>query len=191
MKSSDYDKLWLNVISAQHNKYINDVYSLKERNNSKRIVFELYNMFIDKCKKEYMYHSEHIVDRHKVCACMMYALVEAHSLDFDFNGDQCDDENFQTFNEKIAITTGLSMLRAFVIASAKKELPPDESSEVIRRFDDGVKLPENEFINHGEYIENFAVELYFTRKYRNYNILSLAHSLYLLELFTRTCESTN
>ena len=46
-------------------------------------------------------------------------------------------------------------------------------------------MPDNSLVNHGQYLDNFASELYFSISEGNINILSVAHELYLLEVITR------
>ena len=57
--------------------------------------------------------------------------------------------------------------------------------ELIKKFDNGIKIPQGNLLNHGDYISNFANELNFCMKEDSLNILALAHELYLLEVITR------
>ena len=182
MKNKNYEELWNTIIFPLLDKYRNE-YALAPTPETKQLIFEHYVQFRDFCKKHYMLDANNFIDRHKVCACMIYAIIKTQPL---HSGDETNNKDcFNTINEKIAIAAGLSLLRAFVISSAKQNLNDDELEEIIKKFKSGIRLPQPPFINHGDYIENFAVELYFTRKYNNYNILSLAHTLYMLELYTR------
>ena len=109
------------------------------------------------------------LDRHKVSACYILAIVKASPIIFN---ELLAEDKFYTVNEEIALTVGLSVLRSF--CSTDKSYP--------------VSLPYDftyPVASHGDYRENFVVELYFTKKEGNYNILSLSHTLYLFEQFNQ------
>ena len=76
----------------------------------------------------------------------------------------------------------LSLLRAFVIEAINESGREQAEKEMlISRIDEGIIFP---LTNHGTYRENLMTELYYTKKEDNYNILSLADTLFLLETLT-------
>jgi hypothetical protein len=122
------------------------------------------------------------IDRHKVCACYMYAIVKAGVMTCrlaESDTEQC----YLALNENLAITTGMSLLRAFILAGIEsdEELHTDEKLAYKSKVMDGIVFPE---CNHGIYRENFVSELYYANEERNYNILSLSNTLFLLEIHT-------
>lgn len=186
----DFEKIWVKIILPEIEYYKVNNYGLKINYESKTLILSRYNELKDLCKSHFMSNAKKFIDRHKVCACLIYAIVDSHVVScnnelMNENGEK----EFSIVNEYIAITAGLSLLRAFVISAAKvkyenHEISKVELDKIIFCFDNGIFTPEG-LTNHGDYLENFAIELHFSKEYNNNNILSLAHILYLLELLTQ------
>ena len=138
--------------------------------NAKDDIFQKYSEFNNHCKNTYMANPNNILDRHKVAACYMLAILSASPLSFNMN---CDDDVIVTINEHLAITVGLSILQSF-IRTEKLQNGSDED------VPSDINLPTT---NHGNYRDIFAVELYFTKIENNYNLLSLSNTLFLLEQY--------
>lgn len=191
-----YDVLWKKVIKPQIEAFSVYVVAnklqfvvLDEKETQKRI-WDEYEIFRNMCKGHYMVQSksEHVIDRHKVCACIMYAIIKASP--FINNGNEFDeDEYFDTPNEQLAITVGLSLLRGYIINATEdfegKKKSKKQINQDRRIFEKGFVFPNDSDVGHGTYRNNFAVELYYTKKENSYNILSLSNTLYLLELYNR------
>ncbi len=79
------------------------------------------------CKTQYMEDSSGKIDRHKVCACYMYAIVKANIMSCKL-ADSDTERSYLALNENLAITVGMSLLRAFVLASieSSNELTTEE-----------------------------------------------------------------
>ncbi|MCM1060936.1 MAG: hypothetical protein NC452_11685 [Eubacterium sp.] len=127
------------------------------------------------------------IDRHKVAACYICAILKANPV--KIKNKESDEEKFFVVIEQFAITVGLSILRSFIVCDQDKN-DSAKPNEILKKdkeiFGNGFSFPITGIeTNHGEYHNNFAVELYFTKKEGNYNILSLSHSLYLLEMYNR------
>ena len=58
----------------------------------------------------------------------------------------------------------------------------DEREALKKTFEDGVAIPQT---SHGNYIENYANEIYFSLRDSSLSILSVAHELFLLEMYTK------
>ena len=148
--------------------------------NRKNLIWKNYQEFNVYCKTHYMKKSDHLLDRHKVVACYMYAIEKAHVVVAVPSIEEGDDSNLM-LNERLAFCFGMTMLRALIL-----DLVDDIADEELK--DKAEKVFEGEFVfpkcNHGNYKNNFLSQLYFTYKDNSYNILSLANSLYLLEAFT-------
>ena len=129
-----------------------------------------------------MKSAEGKIDRHKVAACYIIAIATVKPMRLIKK-----DERYNAINETLALTVGFSLLRAFVIAAIKDKhgISEEESCRLIHKFENGIKLPNGSLINHGTYLDNFASEIYFGVLEGNISILSIAHELYLLEVFTR------
>lgn len=153
---------------------------------------EIWNRYVflnSYCKKNYMKHPEERIDRHKIAACYMIAIITVRPL---IVTKKIDGESIPlAINECLAITVGLSIIRAFIESSITNDehIPKKEADLKIKKLDEGMQIPENQLVNHGDYIENYASELHFAALEGNLNILSIAHELYLLEVYTRTKKS--
>lgn len=163
-------------------------YEISRKDNAKELVWKNYVSFNRACRSRYMLNPDGLLDRHKVCACYMFAILASDILSLD--GFETPAEGtYVVVNEHLAITVGMTLLRSFIISSVQNSQDFDEQKklELIARVDDGIHFPET---NHGTYHSNFASELYFTKKENNYNILSLANTLYLLEVYSLGCDHT-
>lgn len=159
-----------------------DVYkdSLELIPNWKEEIWDKYVQLNRYCKNNYMQEAMGKIDRHKVVACYMIAIASVKPMRFIKKH-----EKYIAVNESLAITVGLSMLRAFFLAMVDEKKSGEERKILISKFDKGIKVPDNSLVNHGQYLDNFASELYFAISEGNINILSVAHELYLLEVITR------
>lgn len=148
-------------------------------------IWEKYIFLNRYCKLNYMASTEGKLDRHKVAACYMMAILIVSPMRFSVKRDSA--ENALALNEGLALTVGLSLVRAFAISAIEenKNLDQMQKDEFISKFESGIKIPEGELVNHGDYWTNFCSELYYELIEGKLSILSLAHELYLLEVITR------
>ncbi len=183
---NSYNDVWNIIISPTIRDYQNRFAEITVAHNAQEIIWEEYTKFNLHCKTTYMQDASGKLDRHKVCACYMFAIVKAGVLGCRL-ADSDTERSYLALNENLAITVGMSLLRAFVLSSIKSsEELPDNVKEIYRnRIDDGIVFPE---CNHGVYRENFVSELHYTNDERNYNVLSLANTLFLLEIHTLQTE---
>lgn len=183
---SSYEVIWENVIHAEiinyQTLYTNCIELIP---NVKEEIWEKYVSLNNYCKSNYMQPSVARLDRHKVAACYMVAIATLRPMRFTKKIDGKDVP--LAINETLAITVGLSIVRAFAIAAIQEnnDITQDMKERLIEKFDKGIKLPQNSFVNHGTYVDNYANELYFAISEGSINILSVAHELYLLEVITK------
>ena len=182
---SSYDLLWSKGIAPLVQDYRSKISGLVVCSDAKELIWENYVKFSQKCKNNYMIDPNGRLDRHKVCACYIYSIVKTHIIENTLFDE--DDKKYLYINEKIAISVGLSLLRAFIIRNAKSnaDMAQTKRNDILDRVADGIRIPE---CNHGNYIDNFASELYHTYLEGTYNILSLANTLFLLEIYTTDKE---
>ncbi len=178
-----YDKIYETVILPQMNFMVhhNSEISFNE-NDAFQKIWEEYEVFRDYCKSNYMKPEIERLDRHKVCSCLMLAILKVAPLHYS---EKVEKSKLFVYNEQLAITTGFSLMRAFIVNGKDAERnmkDPSTLKDEKEIFDDGFIFPET---FHGEYRSNFAVELYFTRTEKRYNILSLSNTLFLLEQYNR------
>lgn len=187
MDENSYQKIWDIVINPTIQDYQNRYAEITVSYNAKEAIWQEYIRFNEHSKLSYMRDVGGKLDRHKVCACYMYAIIKSNVLSCRL-ADSDTEEKYWTLNENLAITVGMSILRAFVLSSinTNEELAEETKKTLAARIDAGVLFPD---CNHGDYRNNFVAELYYTKKEDNYNVLSLANTLFLLETHTLQVEA--
>lgn len=186
---NSFDRIWSVLICPTIEDYSNRFSDIVVSDNAKEAIWREYENFNRHCKTRYMQDPNGKIDRHKVCACYMYAIVKASVMRCNLAGSDTE-QKYLALNENLAITVGLSLLRAFILASVSnsESLSPEEKELRSAKVDGGIVFPD---CNHGVYRENFAAELHYTNNERNYNILSLANTLFLLEIHTLETDVIN
>jgi hypothetical protein len=189
MDRKSYDQIWSVVIKPTMDDYANRFSEIVVAYNAQEAIWQEYMNFNQHCKLRYMVDAGGKIDRHKVCACYMYAIVKANTMSCKL-ADSDTEQSYLALNENLAITVGMSLLRAFVLASidSNEVLSIGEKELYKSRIAEGIVFPE---CNHGVYRENFASELHYSDLERNYNILSLANTLFLLEIHTLKTEAVH
>lgn len=181
-----YEIIWETVISKELNNY-RSIYAncIEFIPNIKEEIWNNYVLLNAYCKTNYMKLAEGKIDRHKVAACYMIAIATLRPMRFVKKIE--NKEVRLAINETLAITVGLSLVRAFAIAAIRenKDIKKEEADTLVAKFEYGIKIPDGNLVNHGKYLENFANEIYFSVSEGKSFILSLAHELYLLEVITR------
>lgn len=180
---NSYQVIWDKVISRIIDSYRKStLYVGINTEEAFQTIWENYVNFKNHARQKYMANPNGLLDRHKVCACMIYSITKSSPFSVSMHSD-INSKQYDTINEDLALTTGLSLLRAFVISAINEERISQEEKEIlVAKFANGFKYPKS---NHGEYRDNFLSELHYTKIENNYNILSLAHSLFLLETYTK------
>lgn len=189
LDKNSYARIWDVVINPTMKDYMKRFSEVVISHNAKEAIWQEYVNFNQHCKRQYMQDPHGKIDRHKVCACYMYAIMKANVMSCKL-ADSDTEQSYLALNENLAITVGMSLLRAFVMGSIEdsKELTNEEKKLYKSKIKDGVIFPE---CNHGNYRENFVSELHYSNIERNYNILSLANTLFLLEIHTLEKEVVN
>lgn len=189
MDKSSYQKIWEVVIDPTIKDYKNRYSEIVVSHNAKEAIWQEYISFNKHAKLTYMQDASGKLDRHKVCACYMYAIIKANTVGC-YLADSDTEQSHMALNENLAITVGMSVLRAFVLSgiNSSEDLSEETKRTLGKRIDGGVIFPK---CNHGDYRNNFVTELYYTKKENNYNILSLANTLFLLETHTLQTEAVH
>ncbi|MBO5474341.1 MAG: hypothetical protein J6A08_11260 [Lachnospiraceae bacterium] len=181
-----YEMIWDKVIRKEIDNYQSSYVNCIELiPNVKEEIWKKYVSLNVYCKNNYMKSPEGKIDRHKVAACYMIAIAMLRPMRFVQKID--NKEVPLAINEMLAITVGLSLVRAFAIAAIKENdsINKEDADILVAKFEDGIKIPEGNLVNHGVYLENYANEIYFAASEGKISVLSLAHELYLLEVITR------
>lgn len=186
---NSYYKIWDMIIKPTIQDYKNRYSEIAVSHDAREAIWQEYVNLNKHSKMIYMKDIGGRLDRHKVCACYMYAIIKADTLSCLLAGSN-NEQRYLALNENLAITVGMSVLRAFILSSINSnEDLSDESKKVLaERIYGGLIFPD---CNHGDYRNNFVSELYYTKIENNYNILSLANTLFLLETHTLQIEAVH
>ena len=176
---NSYEEYYSLGISKIVSEYQREYSELICHPDIKKKIWDEYVFFNETCKVHYMNKTEHLIDRHKVVACYMYAIERAHVLSLIPSLKNGDDQN-AFLNEKLSFTFGMSLLRSLIIDNAAEIKAIETRQNVLKVFKGDVLLPS---CTHGDFKSNMLLQLYYTWKESNYNILALAESLYLIECF--------
>lgn len=183
-----FDIIWENIIEKEIELYAKRYWSLiKLIPFAKEAVWEKYCSLNKHCKNVYMINPDGKLDRHKVAACYLCSIALEKPIRIKQQENKTkNDDLYYVINERLAITTGLSILRGFLESSIRTTYKDDEGkmNELLLKIKDGIKIPNDEEIHHGAYLDNFASEIYYATKEGKLHVLSIAHELYLLELLT-------
>ena len=179
ISANSFERIWNEIIEPLIEDYKKECLIVQVRETAYSDIWENYLDFKNHARKNYMANPDGLLDRHKVAACMIFSIIKSGVI---LSSNQ-ESQIFSSINEDLALTTGLSLLRAFVISAILEgKFDKGEKQQFIEKFNDGFKYPP---CFHGCYRDNFLTELHFTKIENNYNILSLANSLFLLETYTR------
>lgn len=184
---NSFNDIWNKGISPLLDYYcerINGLSLKKSKDGIKDDIWKNYEKYNNECRN-YMKKGIERLDRHKVSSCYIFAIIESDPF---INRDPIEDEKIYVAIEQLAITIGLKILQGFLTSKNDRNNEPrsaDEYERDVAIFGDGFVFPEEDEVGHGVYRNNFATELYFTAKEKKYNVLSLSHSLYLLEMYNR------
>lgn len=185
MTFEEFNNLWDKVICNQVNEIqvrFPDVYFLED---SKQGIFDTYNETIDYCKKHYMSDCKKRVDRHKISAAIVISVLKNEPIKYINQKYFSDSPTHWLFNEQLALTTGCSVLKTFILRRIKERRYEEYSSyseEKLKTvFENGIVFPKT---YHGSYKDNLLFEFYCMKKEGNYNLLSLADKFFLLEHLT-------
>lgn len=176
MTNDDVKKIWDVLVEENFKDFYHTFPELFLYEGSKEDFLHEYNKIRRYCKENYMKNSAKPVDRHKVSAAIMIAILKTEPIKMDATLYKNTSAQKWLFNEKLAISVGMSILKAFVDEANK------EDKDILNKFMTGIAFPPT---NHGNYLNNFATELYYTRKENTYNLLALANELFLLEVYTK------
>ena len=183
-----FEAIWEKIISVYIDEFI-QVYTpnIEMNRYAKEDIWDAYVKLNLLCKQRYMKDLVGKLDRHKVASCYILAVALSRPLRMKNDFDD-KDQIHNISNELLAISVGFSVLCAYVESAIRssKNMTEDEKKCLLNRFSNGIVFPDGVDVNHGNYIVNFANEIYYAVEDGNYNILSLSHELYLLEIYTKT-----
>lgn len=172
-----YQIYYTKIIEPVIEEYCDNDYGIEIRPNAKDLIWNNYAKLNRHCRENYMLNPEKLMDRHKTTACYMFAILKTDVLSCSIAQD-LGDERGLLLNERLALCFGMTLLRALILGNANELSDQVLKQKVKVAFDGEIAFPK---VNHGSYKNNLLLQLYYTKKEGNYNILALADSLYLIE----------
>lgn len=175
-KASFYDDVWETIIAPEIIDWVRYGASCSDLNSAKEAIWYCYNCLNLHVSENYMQDHAAPLDRHKIAACYLCAILCASPL--DVNEGEGVLSFLGTANERLAITVCCSVLAAFTslrlrrIAGRERDWEKIEE-EADRILNNGIVFPA--MVGHGaNYEESVIKALRAIRIERSYNPMVLA-----------------
>lgn len=177
MRNETFDIIWRDGILRKGKSIVdNNIGKVEFDEKSKDRILNEYNKLRDYCKVSYMRNPDGLLDRHKVCSCLIIAIVKATPLICVNNEGHSELKNI--YNENLAMSVGLSLLREYIITAHSGD------DQYLKIFENGFRYPETE--RDTRYQELLCLMLYYDIENNHYSILALANILFLIEEYTKS-----
>ncbi len=183
MKKATFDSIWRIIVMPTYHQLFTTHGGLFLPESAANDVKKHYSDTIDYAKEHYMIDENGVLNRHKVAAAFMIAVLKAKpikKIDSQYyRSDENGNAQIWTFNEHLAITLAFSILCTFIdarvdYAFSKVILPRSVFEDVCLEdrqiFKDGIPISAKER-------DSWEYELYQIRHSGAYNILAFAHIL--------------
>lgn len=172
MTDVDFETTWREIIYKKIVQLMVDYGDLVCLESSKQEVKSYYEETLLYAKNHYMINSDGLLNRYKVASAMMIAILKAKPIKKAAAKYYIEASDKWIFNEKLALYTGLRIVRNFIIAEIEDAGGPQTLDQRIlyHRFLKSIPLRKAER-------ERWEIELYYLRQEGAYNLLSLAHEL--------------
>lgn len=189
MKQETFDKIYNKIIISTFdyfNERTGDLYLSKQCCRDIKVYYEELVAF---SKLHYMSPNTKKLNRHKVAAAMMIAILKAKPIKKVGKNYYLPDANGETsiwpFNESLAITVALSLLRAFILERVKVAFSK-KGDKIPRVLFESVTLQDSIIFKEEIPItvkerQDWEWELYQIRQDGAYNLLAMAHILNYIE----------
>lgn len=179
MKIEKFDEVWNNIFIKTFEEIVpaGDVYI---KRFAKKKIYKVYQKEKTFLKINYMQNPNTHLDRHKIAACMMYAIVKVQPISIKkiaiwnmFVNKKKFDIKYSMLNEYLGFYTALSIIESFRDYENTCE---SKCGSLNRRR---VSLPAT--TNGEDYIYNTCLDLYLSKKKNKINVLTFANVFFLLE----------
>lgn len=176
MKIQTFNVIWKDGIVKKGKRIVDDNIGKVEFDEKSKVrILKEYNKLRDYTKISYMRNPDGLLDRHKVCACLIIAIVKSSPLiNVDIN---ITPEMKPIYNENLAMSVGLSLLKYYIITAHSQEKKYKEI------FKDGFRFPQTDLDTR--YQELLCLMLHYDIEIGNYSILAIANILFLIEEYTK------
>lgn len=175
------------------NVYINEIKQMDSYHcikpvseHCKRKVFEYYQLKRDELRRVYMKSPSQPLDRHKVAACMIYAILKTKVIRVNKMKDRLPDYLLMA-NEHLAITVALNIIELYKYHDNEKKQDVDISD-----FQYEIILPKTYHENRNDssmyctFMCNLCKYLYFVKRVKYFDVFAYATILFQLEKYTDT-----
>lgn len=187
MKQETYDIIWDRLIIPTFNDYNFKTGGIICPLAGYHEIYTYYNELVTFAKAHYMAKNTSLLNRHKVAAAIMIAILKAKPIKkidpIFYEPDKDGNITVWPLNESLAITVALSILRAFIMERVDKAFKDEPVSKSVFEdvckedsiiFKKGIPITKKER-------EEWEWELYQIRQDGAYNLLIMAHVLNYLE----------
>ncbi len=169
MKKEKFDELYTNII-CPNIEILKQNHEFEFISTSKLSIEESYIKHRDFVKKMYMQKgSESILDRHKVAACIMMAIVKVKPL---VSSKTHRDNNFY-LNEMLAIQVAFDIVCSYLV---------DDQIDSI--FSNGLSFPVSKNENGQSFLHCLCLSLYYGECSCSQDILAYSSLLFMVEAYT-------
>ena len=179
MTNENFEDIWDNIIL----KLFDEITPQKDVFIASRSKYKIYKEYQKQktfLKLNYMENPNTHLDRHKIAAGMLYAIVKVQPIRIkkvsiwrNFWCNKRYSYSFLMLNEYLGLYTAFSIVESF----REYEQSIDKCATFQRS---GIKLPMT--CNGEDYIYNTCLDLYLSKKKNKINILTFANVLFLLEI---------
>lgn len=154
------------------------------RASARKKVYSEYQKQKTFLKLNYMQNPKTHLDRHKIAACMLYAIVKVQPVVIKkktiWEKFICKNKlkpEYSLLNEYLGFYTALSIVESFSEYQFEKDKKANVTLQSQRKR---ITLPRT--TNDEDYVYNTCLDLYFSKKKNKVNILTLANVFFLLEV---------
>ena len=172
MTDMDFESTWDNIIYKKILQLTLDYGDLVCPASAKDDVKEFYEETLAHAKRHYLVNAKGLLNRYKVAAAMMIAILKARPIKKAASKYYVEDSDKWIFNEQVALNTGLKIVRNFIIMEIMEKGGPqtEEDRILYSRFSKSIPLVKEER-------QRWEIELYYMRREGSYSLLSIAHEL--------------
>lgn len=121
------------------------------------------------------------LDRHKVSALMIKAILDVRPLDIKKKKQNTKPKVYLA-NEILAFGCALSILQSYILSDARSS----GDSEKYAIFQDGFVFPQ---VNHSGYVHCIVMNLYLNYGKRRFDVLAFSNILFMIENYTYLLKS--
>jgi hypothetical protein len=187
MKYKKFKEFWIGFEEiVQHLQKFEPGIRFKNQDNS-RLVWEQYDQINQVVHQDYMSNSENRIDRHKIAALIVNAILNIQPLELNLQPGEKSNYYGWNRNSVFAFKAGNYVLFCFVFEMLKRDrnnVLLDYLISTMRTR--GIIYP---LCNHGEFEKNTCDDLQYAAIEGSFNILFYSTTLFMIESYhIETCQ---